>query len=38
VRADVDLSVPPTFDDYGTKSSGEHNKDAYEMGSVSVHA
>ncbi|TNY17385.1 uracil permease [Rhodotorula diobovata] len=33
---DVDLSVPPTFDDYGTKSN-EH-KDAYEMGSVSVHA
>lgn len=33
---DVDLSVPPTFDDYGTKS--DEHKDAYEMGSVSVHA
>ncbi|GJN90661.1 hypothetical protein Rhopal_003673-T1 [Rhodotorula paludigena] len=33
---DVDLSVPPALDDYGVKS--EHDKDAYEMNSVSVHA
>lgn len=34
---DVDLSVPPTIDNFGTKSD-EMNKEAYEMGSVSVHA
>jgi NCS1 family nucleobase:cation symporter-1 len=38
VTADeVDLTVPPTIDNFGTKSE-EASKDAYEMGSISVHA